>query len=206
MTRSKLSMRPACFQDVKISQSGGRIIVTVVEKPVINRVVFLKATASQGRAAFGRSAVEAAWHAVAPGCSVRYAAHHRNLSSQRPFDVSVTPKIIDQPNNRVDLVFEVNEGAKTGVNSIEFIGNKVYSGARLKDVIKTRESNILSFLGNGVIYDPDRVESDRDLIRPVLSEERFRRCARDRGTDRIRPGKKGFIVTFHDRRRRAVSR
>ena len=55
------------------------------------------------------------------------------------------------------------------------IGNKAYSSYRLKDVIKTRESNILSFLGNGDIYDPDRVTFDRELLRrfwlPVLLSE-----------------------------------
>ena len=61
------------------------------------------------------------------------------------YDVKVEPKIIDQPNNRVDLVFEVTEGAKTGVKSIEFLGNKAFSAYRLRDVIKTRETNFLSF-------------------------------------------------------------
>ncbi|WP_204128719.1 POTRA domain-containing protein, partial [Pseudomonas ogarae] len=63
------------------------------------------------------------------------------------YDVRVNPQIIEQPNNRVDLIFEVNEGVKTGVRSIEFIGNSAYSASRLRDVIKTRESNLLSFLG-----------------------------------------------------------
>src|SRR6201985_2388014 len=58
------------------------------------------------------------------------------------YDVRVNPQIIEQPNNRVDLVFEITEGAKTGVKSIEFIGNSFYSSYRLKDVIKTRESNL----------------------------------------------------------------
>jgi len=78
------------------------------------------------------------------------------------YDVSVTPEIIEQPNNRVDLVFTVTEGQKTGVKSIEFIGNNAYSSYRLKDVIKTRESNLLSFLGGNDVYDSDRVEADRD--------------------------------------------
>ena len=53
------------------------------------------------------------------------------------FDVTVVPKIIERPNNRVDLVFEIKEGEKTGVKSIIFVGNHAYSDYRLKEVIKT---------------------------------------------------------------------
>ena len=59
----------------------------------------------------------------------------------------VNPEIIEQPNNRVNLIFTITEGSKTGVKSIEFIGNSAYSSYRLRDVIRTRESNLLSFLG-----------------------------------------------------------
>ena len=76
--------------------------------------------------------------------------------------MKVVPEIIEQPNNRVDLVFTIIEGNKTGINAIEFIGNTTYSAYRLKDVIKTRESNLLSFLGGSDTYDPDRIEADRD--------------------------------------------
>ncbi len=154
------------FQDVKISQSGGRLIVTVVENPVIGRVAFegnkkVKddqlsiEVQSKPRGTLSRPVVQSD--------TQRITEIYRRSGR---FDVTVTPKIIDQPNNRVDLVFEINEGAKTGVNSVEFIGNKAYSGTRLQGHHQdARSLNILSFIGNGDIYDPDRVESDRDLIR-----------------------------------------
>ena len=53
------------------------------------------------------------------------------------YDIRVEPKIIDRPNNRVDLVFEINEGGKTDVKEIDFVGNRAYSTWRLRDVIKT---------------------------------------------------------------------
>ncbi len=81
------------------------------------------------------------------------------------FDIRIEPKIIELPNNRVDLVFEISEGEKTGVKLIEFVGNRAYSAYRLKDVIKTSETGILAFLQTGDIYDPDRVEADRELLR-----------------------------------------
>jgi outer membrane protein insertion porin family len=112
------------------------------------------------------------------------------------YDVTVTPEIIEQPNNRVDLVFTVNEGAKTSVKSIEFIGNNAYSSYRLRDVIKTHESNLLSFLSSGDVYDPDRVEADRDLIRRFYLKNGFADVQVVAALTEYDPEKKGFNVTF----------
>ncbi|MES1155841.1 MAG: POTRA domain-containing protein, partial [Pseudorhodoplanes sp.] len=149
------------FQDVRIRQAGGKIIVTVVENSVINRIAFegnkkvkdeqlMSEVQSQARGTFSRPVVQAD--------VARLVEIYRRTGR---FDVSVTPKIIELPNNRVDLVFEINEGAKTGVSKLRFVGNRTYADQRLKDVIKTSESNFLSFLKTTDIYDQDRVEADR---------------------------------------------
>ena len=80
---------------------------------------------------------------------------------------TVTPEVKDMPGGPklVRLVFNIDEGPKIKIDSIDFVGNVAYSSYRLRDIIKTRESNLLSFLGGADVYDPDRVEADRDLIR-----------------------------------------
>ena len=161
----KALIETGLFQDVRINQAGGRLVVIVVENPVIGRVAFegnkkikdeqlTAEVQSKARGTLSRPLVQAD--------ALRIAEIYRRSGR---YDVQVTPEIIEQPNNRVDLIFTINEGSKTGVRSIEFIGNKAFSSYRLKDVIKTRESNFLSFLASGDLYDPDRVEADRDLIR-----------------------------------------
>ena len=105
-------------------------------------------------------------------------------------------KIIERPNSRVDLVFEINEGEKTGIKSIIFVGNNSYSAYRLKEVIKTAESNFLSFLQTTDVYDPDRIEADRDLIRRFYLKHGFADVQVVSATGEYDPAKKGFIVTF----------
>jgi len=112
------------------------------------------------------------------------------------YDVRVNPEIIEQPNNRVDLIFTITEGQKTGVKSVEFIGNNAYSSYRLKDIIKTHESNLLSFLGGGDVYDPDRVEADRDLIRRFYLKHGFADVQVVAALTEYDPERKGFLVTF----------
>ena len=161
----KALIETGLFQDVRITPRGSQIVVSVVENPVIGRIAFegnkkvkdeqLSAEIqSKPRGTFSRPVVQSD--------AQRIAEIYRRSGR---YDVRVNPEIIEQPNNRVDLVFTIVEGSKTGVRSIEFVGNVAYSSYRLRDVIKTRESNLLSFLGGADVYDPDRVEADRDLIR-----------------------------------------
>ena len=184
------------FQDVRIRQAGGKIIVTVVENAVINRIAFegnkkvkdeqlMTEVQSQPRGTFSRPLVQAD--------TQRLVEIYRRSGR---FDVSVTPKIIELPNNRVDLVFEINEGAKTGVTKIRFVGNHTYGDGRLKDVIKTSESNLLSFLKSTDIYDADRVEADRDLLRRFYLKNGFADVRIVSASAEFEPGQKGFVVTF----------
>src|SRR5947208_433465 len=192
----KALIETGLFQDVRINQAGGRLVVTVVENPVIGRVAFegnkkvkdeqLSAEIqSKPRGTFSRPMVQSD--------AQRIAEIYRRSGR---YDVRVTPEIIEQPNNRVDLIFTVNEGIKTGVRSIEFVGNVAYSGYRLRDIIKTRESNLLSFLGGNDVYDPDRVEADRDLIRRFYLKNGFADVQVVAALTEYDPEKKGFLVTF----------
>src|SRR3954471_10298233 len=192
----KALIETGLFQDVRINQAGGRLVVTVVENAVIGRIAFegnkkvkdeqLSAEIqSKPRGTFSRPMVQSD--------AQRIAEIYRRSGR---YDVRVTPEIIEQPNNRVDLVFTVTEGQKTGVKSIDFVGNTTYSSYRLKDVIKTRESNLLSFLGGNDVYDPDRVEADRDLIRRFYLKNGFADVQVVAALTEYDPERKGFLVTF----------
>src|ERR1700692_3162046 len=169
----KALIETGLFQDVRINQAGGRIVVTVVENPVIGRIAFegnkkvkdeqlTSEIQSKPRGTLSRPMVQSD--------AQRIADIYRHSGR---YDVTVVPEIIEQPNNRVDLIFTITEGSKTGIQSVEFIGNSAYSSYRLRDVIKTRESNLLSFLSGSDTYDPDRIEADRDLIRRYYLKHGF---------------------------------
>jgi outer membrane protein insertion porin family len=184
------------FQDVRISQQGGRLVVTVVEAPVIDRLAFegnnkikdeqlQQEIQSKARGTLSRAAVQADVQRIIE-------VYHRNGR----FDVTVVPKIVERPNNRVDLIFEVKEGEKTGVKTINFVGNHAYSDYRLKEVIKTSTSNILSFLQTTDVFDADRIEADRDLIRRFYLSHGYADVQVVSATGEYDPAKKGFIITF----------
>ena len=184
------------FEDVRISQAGGRLVVTVVEAPVIDRLVFEGASKikdeqlqqeiqSKARGTLSRATVQADVQRIID-------VYHRNGR----FDIQVVPKIIARPNNRVDLIFEIKEGEKTGVKTINFVGNKAYSSYRLKDVIKTSTSNFFSFLQTTDVYDTDRIEADRDLIRRFYLSHGYADVQVVSATGEYDPAQKGFMITF----------
>src|SRR5262249_21815643 len=160
----KALINTGLFQDVQIRRAGNQIIVSVVESQVINRIAFegnrrlkddqlTQEIQSKPRGTFSRAVVQADVQRILE----IYRASGR-------YDIRVDPKIIELPNNRVDLVFEITEGPKTTVKSITFVGNRAFSDRRLRDVIKTAATGILSFLKNNDLYDRDRIEADRELL------------------------------------------
>jgi outer membrane protein insertion porin family len=185
------------FQDVRPSMAGGRLTITVIENPVINRIAFegnkkvkddqLKAEIqSKERGTFSRPVVQAD--------TARLVEVYRRSGR---FDIRIEPKIIELPNNRVDLVFEISEGAKTGVKSIIFVGNQAYSSYRLKDVIKTSTTGLLAFLQTGDIYDPDRVEADRELLRRFYLKHGYIDVQIVSAVGEYDPNLRGFVITFN---------
>jgi outer membrane protein insertion porin family len=184
------------FEDVRITPGPGRILVTVAENPVINRVAFegnkkakdeqlSQEVQSKARGTYSKATVQS---------DVQRILEVYQRSGR--YDVRVVPKIIELPNGRVDLIFEIDEGAKTGVAKIVFIGNNAFSRQRLLDVIKTGETNFLSFLKTNDIYDPDRVEVDRDLLRRHYLKYGYVDIRVVSATGEYDPTQKGFVITF----------
>ena len=184
------------FEDVRIDTRGGRIVVTVLENAVINRIAFegsdkikdeqLKLEIqSKERGTFSRPIVQSDVQ--------RIVELYRRTGR---YDVTVEPKIIELPNSRVDLVYEISEGGKTGIKSIDFVGNKAFSGYRLKEVIKTTETGILAFLQTGNTYDSDRVEADRELLRRWYLKHGYVDVRVVAARGEYDPNRRGFVVVF----------
>jgi outer membrane protein insertion porin family len=183
------------FEDVKIARSGTRLIVTVVEAPLIDRLRFEgnkqvkdKDITNEIRLKPGGPMTKAAVREDVARIAEIYRQNGR-------YEVQVTPKTIARGEGRVDLVFEVKEGAKTGVKRIAFVGNHEFAESRLKGVIKTTESGWLGFLKTSDVYDSDRVEADADLLRRFYVKNGFA-DARVSATAAYDSAQQGFALTY----------
>ncbi|WP_457300067.1 outer membrane protein assembly factor BamA [Phyllobacterium sp. P5_D12] len=153
------------FSDVRISQSGGTLIVQVNEHQVVNQVIFqgnkkIKDPALQNavqlkpRAAFDQATLDADVEAVR--------AAYRNVGRS---DATVSGRTMDLGEGRVNVVFEINEGDRTKIAKINFVGNQAFGNRRLSDVISTKKSTPLSWLTRNDVYSEDRLRADEEALR-----------------------------------------
>ncbi|HZK88930.1 MAG TPA: outer membrane protein assembly factor BamA [Stellaceae bacterium] len=184
------------FADVKLERQGSALVVKVVENPIINRIAFegndklsdkdLNSEIQlRPRVVYTRTRVQ---HDVTRILDL-YRRHAR-------FAATVEPKIIQLPENRVDLIFEINEGPSTGVRSINFVGNQAFSDSTLRGVVDTKESRWYRFLSNADTYDPDRITYDRELLRKYYLAEGYADFRVVSAVAELTPDRDGFIVTF----------
>ncbi len=162
----KSLFRTGLFSDVRIERgAGGIIIVNVVENPIINQVSFegnkelkdedlAKEVELRPRIVFTRARVQ--------NDAARIVELYRRAGR---FAASVEPKTIERSQNRVDLIFEINEGPVTKVSRINFIGNRSFSDSQLRAVVSTEESAWYKFFSATDNYDPDRLAFDKELLR-----------------------------------------
>jgi outer membrane protein insertion porin family len=184
------------FRDAAVQVEGSRLVVRVAENPTINRIAFegndavtdeqlLPNISSRPRRAFTRSRAEA-------DAAILVEIYRR----VGRFAAEVEPVVIELPDNRVDLVFEITEGSVTGVNAINFIGNETFSDRRLRSVIDTTETGLLGFLLTSDIYDPDRLEFDRELLRRFYLSRGFADFQVISAVAELSPDREGFFITF----------
>jgi len=192
----KALTRTDLFSDVKIVLQGQTLLVQVVENPIINQVLFegnssikedkLKDEVQvRPRGIFTKARVQAD--------VARIVELYRRAGR---ISATVTPKVVNLPQRRVDLIFEINEGPKSGILRIDFLGANQFSPNDLRGVIVTRESIWYKFFTSNDNYDPDRIEFDREQLRKYYRNHGFYDFRIVSSIAELSPDQNGFVVTF----------
>ncbi|MCQ8782572.1 outer membrane protein assembly factor BamA [Mangrovibrevibacter kandeliae] len=153
------------FSNVRISQNGGTLLVEVDENQIVNQVLFQgnnkikdaqleAAVQTQPRGAYS----EATAQADVDGIKEAYSRIGRS-------DAVVSVRTQPIEGNRVNVIFDIQEGERTKIGQITFVGNNAFGDTRLKQVIQLRESGILSFISRNDVYDEDRLRADEEALR-----------------------------------------
>jgi outer membrane protein insertion porin family len=184
------------FRDVTIRTEGARVVVDVVENPLVNRVAFegnrrisseqLRGIVlTQPRSVFTPAAVQTDRQRILE----LYARRGR-------FRATVVPKIVELDQNRVDLVFEIVEGDPALIARVNFVGNNAFSEARLRDVVSSQEQAWFRLLSSSDIYDPERLVFDRELLRRFYLRQGFADVQITGSSGELTPDRSAFFVTF----------
>ncbi len=184
------------FSDVNLRLQGSTLLVRVTENPVINRLVFegnRRIQADQLRSELQLKPRQIYTRAKVQADTQRIQQIYRRSGR---FAATIEPKVIQLEQNRVDLVFEINEGPLTGVSSIRFIGNKRFSDSRLREEIQTKESAWYRFLSSDDSYDPDRLTFDREKLRKFYLSKGYADFRVVNAVAELLPNRENFIITF----------
>jgi len=184
------------FADVQIHRSGNDLIIEVIENSLINRVSFegnsklkdeklTEEIQLRPREVLSRTKIQAAQQ--------RILEIYRRMGR---FDATVEPKVIRLEENRVDLVFEINEGEVTYVRKINFIGNKHFSSSRLEDQLYTKRHKWYRLWANDDTFEQDRFTADQQNLQQYYFDMGYPDFRLISAVAELSPDHKDFYLTF----------
>jgi outer membrane protein insertion porin family len=184
------------FADVSIRNAGGDVTIEVRENPVINRIIL------EGNKRIKNDKIEPeiklAPRQIYSRSKVRadVARIVELYKRQGRFAAAVEPKLVQLDQNRVDIVFEINEGPKSKVRQINIIGNEQFSDGKLRGEMVTKQARLTSILSSGTSYDPDRLAFDQQKLRQYYLTQGYADFRVVSAVAELTPDKKDFIITY----------
>ena len=185
------------FKDVSLTREGGVLVAKVVENPIVNRIAF------EGNRKLNDDQLkpELQLRARAVFTPQLAAADRQRLldlyAKRGRFGATIEPKIIRLDQNRVDVIFEVNEGETTLTSRIAFVGNHAYSESRLREVINSREQAFYRIFSTSDEYDPEKVNFDKELLRRFYLKNGYADFEVKSTSAELTPDRRAFFVTFN---------
>ncbi len=184
------------FKDVSIRNNQGAVVIDVVENPVINRILLegnkrikedkiYPEIRLAPRQIFTRSKVRADVARIV-----------ELYKRKGRFAANVEPKMVQLDQNRVDIVFEINEGPKSKVQQINIIGNEEFSDGKLRGEMVTKQSRFYRFFSSSDTYDPDRLAFDQQKLRQFYLTEGYADFRVISAVAELTPDKRDFIITY----------
>ena len=184
------------FEDVALELDGSTLVVRVTERPFVNNVIFegndlvdsetlAAGIRTRSRTVFSAGTVEADAARI-----VDLYARSGRLAA------TVVPKYIERESNRVDIVFEIDEGPISRVRRIAFIGNRVFSDWTLRRVIDSREAAWYRIFASTDLFDAGRLEADKALLSRYYAGRGYADFEVLSAVASLTESGSGFVVTF----------
>jgi outer membrane protein insertion porin family len=184
------------FSDVRVSLEGDTLVVKVVENPLINKIGFdgnkriededlLREISMKANSVFSPYKLQADLN--------RMVGLYQKMGR---YSTSIEPKVIRLDQNRVNLVYEINEGKESVIRKINFAGNTVFSDTDLSEVLASKEYRFYRFFSNADVYDPDKLEYDKEMLRRFYMNRGYADFRMTATTAELSMNRDGFLLTF----------
>ena len=184
------------FQNVVLNPVGTRLIISVVENPIISNVDFegnkifkdqflFSIISSQTRTPFSKGIIDEDIRKIL-----------QIYREKGRFKATIVPQKVLLKEGGIGLIFSINEGPRTEIKSINFIGNKEFNDSRLRSVIESSQKSLFSFISTSDDYSELRQEKDRKLLEEFYSDKGFANAKVKSSVGTLSDDGKSFNITY----------
>ncbi|MGV8921881.1 MAG: outer membrane protein assembly factor BamA [Thermomonas sp.] len=186
------------FEDVRLDHQGGILVVTVVERPAINKLTLvgnkdlksedlLKGLKDIGLAegeTFDRLNLDRVTQEL-----------NRQYNNRGKYNVKIDPAVGQLDRNRVDVTLNIKEGKAAKIRHINLVGNEIYSDEDITEAWESHTSNWLSWYKRDDQYSREKLSGDIEKLNAWYLNRGFLDFSLDSTQVAISPDKKDMYLT-----------
>ena len=188
------------FKDIRLEEENGVLVVLVEERPAIASVDFtgtkefekdmlIKALRDIGvgeTKIYDKSAVDRAEQEL-----------KRQYLSHGLYGVKITTTITPIERNRVNVMFNVDEGDVARIKGINIVGNKAFSDKQLRDVLQLSTSGWMTWYSKADQYSKTKLTGDLEAIKSFYLDRGYLEANVESTQVSITPDKKDIYLTIN---------
>ena len=159
--------RTGFFEDVRLDRQGDILVVTVAERPAINKLTLqgnkdiktedltrgLQDIGLAEGETFDRLALDRVTQELV-----------RQYNNRGKYNVQITPSVAQLDRNRVDVTIDVKEGKAAKIRHVNLVGTESFSNEEILDTWESREGSWLSWYRRDDQYSREKLSGDMEKL------------------------------------------
>lgn len=164
------------FDDIEVTRDENVVVVNLVERPAIDSITIEgnKAIKTEdlldGLAGQGLRDGEIFKQATLDRVRIEL---RRQYVAQGQYTADIQSTIQELARNRVAIKINIDEGKKSGIRQIEFVGNHKFSKKELLDAIELKEPTFLGFIGGSNQYSRQKLQGDLETLQAFYRDRGY---------------------------------
>jgi len=188
------------FDDIQIAKDGNTLIIVVQERPSISAIDIsgnkalkteqllesLDGVGIKEGEVYKRSTLEKVKSELV-----------RSYASNGRYGAAVDIEEIKKPRNRLELNIEVDEGKSAKIESINIIGNELFSNEDLLEGFELSSGSFFSFLSNDNAYSREKLKGDIESLESFYLNRGYLKFSIESSQISLSKDKKSIFINFN---------
>ena len=188
------------FKDIRLEEENGVLVVLVEERPAINTVDFT------GAKEFEKDMLVKALREIGVGEAKIYDKSavdraeqelKRQYLSHGMYGVKITTTVTPIERNRVNVMFNVDEGEVARIKQINIVGNKVVSDKQIREILQLSTSGWFTWYSKADQYSKTKLTGDLEAIKSYYLDRGYLEANVESTQVAITPDKKDIYLTIN---------